>query len=633
MVESNPSPLDVVLRASDISKSFGRTQALKQARLELASGEIHGLLGANGAGKSTLSRVLAGYIQPDKGEIVYRGQQLRLRSTRAALDAGIALVSQETSLAPDLSVLENVFLPELGRRGRLSFPKLRQRAMDLLDRLGQKEILSLDKTVRQLSAAQRQLVEIMKALALNALLIVFDEPTTSLSPKEVERLFDIMAKLRESGAALVFVSHRLEEVFTITDRVTVMREGQSVATSLDTASLTQGELIRLMVGQELSTIYSTPRDPKTAAAARIVLDVEKISSAPAVRDVSFSVREGEILGIGGLVGAGRSETLEAIFGLRKRQGGIIRLDGKALTIREPRDAIAAGIGFVAEDRRIQSIVPDMTVKENLLLAHLGAHRGFGLGYRQREAKVKELLASLDLPPNRLIDSSLLNFSGGMQQKIIIARWLLLEPKVLILDEPTKGVDIRTRSSIYSILRSITAKGISVVVVSSDFDELLGIAERIVVISDGLSIADVPAKSLTEEKLTLLAAPRTSTAQNTEILRGLTRDHGGASFWALLGENDLICLSSVVQNNSVAPGFAAGEAVGISDTQIPKALRDRATSFVCEEDGSRATILVPVTSRRGHDFGWIGLSMPGGRDLPSVEQIRSRISSQIAFHNE
>ena len=621
----------VVLQAFGIDKAFGRTQALKQASFELGAGEIHGLLGANGAGKSTLSRVIAGYIQPDAGTIVYKGEPLRLRSTRTALDAGIALVAQETSLAPDLSVLDNIFLPELGRPGRLSFAKLARRAEELFARLGQTESLSLNARVRQLSAAQRQLVEIMKALALDASLIIFDEPTTSLSPKEVERLFDIMTKLRDEGVALVFVSHRLEEVFTITDRVTIMREGRSVAASQETASLTQTDLIRLMVGQELSTIYATAREAETLAAAPVVFEVEGVRSTPMVRNVSFSVRKGEILGLGGLVGAGRSETIESVFGLRTRQAGTIRLNGNPLTIRKPRDAITAGIGFVAEDRRTQNIVPDFTVKENLLLAHLGAHRGFGLGYRRREAKAHELLVNLGLPSDRRMDASLLNFSGGMQQKIIIARWLLLEPKVLLLDEPTKGVDIATRASIYAILRKIAAEGTAIVLVSSDFDELLGISDRVVVISDGLSIADLPASSLTEEKLTLLAAPRTSTAQNTDILRGLAKDYGGAAFWALLDHDSLICLNVVSEHRELSPGFADGEAIAIADTRIPAALTQRHSDFVREDQGDRATLLVPISSRRGHDFGWIGLSVPA-RAVPPAEAIRSRIDRQVASND-
>jgi ribose transport system ATP-binding protein/rhamnose transport system ATP-binding protein len=614
-----------VLVATGIDKTFDRTRALVGASLELRAGEVHGLLGANGAGKSTLSKVISGHVIRDAGEVTYKGRALNFRSTRDALDAGIAIVMQETTLAPDLTVLENIFLPELGRPGRLSYAALRRRANELLASLGHEHVLRLDDEVSRLSAAQRQIVEIAKALALDADLIIFDEPTASLSPSEVERLFDIMARLRASGRALVFVSHRLEEVFAITDRVTIMREGRTVVASRDTASLTQGELIRHMVGQELGAIYSTPAAP-AAERKPVVLSVEGLRAPPEVRNVSFAVRKGEILGLGGLVGAGRSEAAEAIFGLRPRAAGTITMDGRAIDPRKPHQAVKAGIGFVAEDRRVQNIVPDLSVKENLLLAHLGAHQGFGLAYQSREKKIGELLESLALPAHRLLDDNMLTFSGGMQQKIIIARWLLLDPKVLILDEPTKGVDIGTRSSIYGLLRDIAARGVAVVVISSDFEELLGISERIVVISDGMTIADLPSALLDVEKLTLLAAPRTSMRQNTELLRRLTAETGGAGFWALIDGDRMICLNAVAAGGAPGPGFAPGEAKAITDTAIPIALRRREAGFVTEADGSRSTLLVPMKSHRGHDLGWIGLSLPAGAAIPPAEPIRARIET-------
>jgi ribose transport system ATP-binding protein len=619
------APPDPVLIARGIDKTFDRTHALVQATLELRAGEVHGLLGANGAGKSTLSKVISGHVTRDSGEIIYKGRPLNHRSTREALDAGIAIVMQETSLAPDLSVVENIFLPELGRKGFLSYTALRRRAVELLGSLGQEHLLRLDDEVSRLSAAQRQLVEIAKALALDADLIIFDEPTASLSPSEVELLFDVTARLRDSGRALVFVSHRLEEVFAITDRVTIMREGRTVVASRDTASITQAELIRHMVGQELGAIYAVPGLTVPTSDKPVIFSVEGLSALPVVRDVSFQVRRGEILGLAGLVGAGRSETVEAIFGLRPRTGGTIRIEGREVSPRKPLQAVKAGIGFVAEDRRVQNIVPDLSVKENLLLAHLGAHRGFGLAYKTRDAKVRELLVSLSLPADRLLDDSMLTFSGGMQQKIIIARWLLLDPKVLILDEPTKGVDIGTRSSIYAILREIAERGVAVVVISSDFEELLGICESIVVISDGYSTADLASRLLDVEKLTLLAAPRTSMRRNSELLNRLTAEWGGAGFWALLDNERLICLNTAIADRAADPGFAPGEAKTIQSTTIPQALVRREADFVAEADGSRSTLLVPMRSHRGHDLGWIGLTLPASAEVPPVETIRREIN--------
>jgi len=622
----DPPPL---LLARGVTKTFDRTRALAGADFELREREIHGLLGANGAGKSTLSKVISGHHAFDAGEMTYRSHSLQLRNTRDALRVGIAIVMQETSLVPDLTILENIFLPQLGRPGRLDYRSLRKQGLDLLSSLGQADALPLDWEVRRLSSAQKQLVEIAKALGLKAKLVIFDEPTASLSPSEVDRLFDIMSRLRTSGCGLVFVSHRLEEVFSITDRVTVMREGRTVMNARATSSLSQADLIRTMVGAELGGIYTRTHPVRERHASPVVLDVRDLSATPAVRDVSFAVHAGEILGLGGLVGAGRSETVEAVFGLRARTGGTVTLAGKPLRADRPRAAIRAGMGFVAEDRRTQNIVPDLSVKENLLLAHLGARRGFGLGYRSRERQAEALLRGLGLPQERLMDASMLNFSGGMQQKIIIARWLLLDPKVLILDEPTKGVDIGTRAGIYVMLRDIASKGVAVVVVSSDFEELLGLSDRVVVISDGRSVADLPSALLDEEKLTLLAAPRTSMARNTALLQDLTRENGGAGFWALIEDEQLICLNAVVADPEADPGFRPGEARVLDDTRISRALRGREPVFVPEPDGGRSTLMVPLRTPRGHDLGWVGFSLSGREKPPPAEAIKFRIDTLAA----
>lgn len=615
---------EALLVAQGVTKSFGGTLALCDAQLTLRGGQIHALLGANGAGKSTLSKILGGHHRASSGQVLLRGEAVDFRSTREAMDAGVSIVMQETSLAPDLSVLENVFLPELGRPGRLSLSRLRQRGEHILDELGVAASLSLDVEVARLSAAQRQLVEIAKALAGDAGLIIFDEPTTSLSPGEVEHLFDIMGALRDSGRALGFVSHRLEEVFAICDRVTVLREGATVGDDIDVAALDQNALIRLMVGRDLGEIYGADERREVDTAAAPAFSVRGLRALPEVRDVSFQVRPGEILGLGGLVGAGRSEAVEAIFGLRARQRGEMTLDGRRVAFRKPVEAMRAGVGLVPEDRRTQNIVPDLSVRENLLLAHTGARRRPGLGYRARRARIAELFDALDLPIARVDDPSMLDFSGGQQQKIIIARWLLLEPRLLILDEPTKGVDIGTRQAIYRILRDIGATGVAIVVVSSDFEELLGVADRVVVVSDGVSIADLPSDALDEEKLTLLAAPRTSMARTTALLERLAEEHGGAAFWVLPDQTGLVCLNAVVANPAAAPGFAAGEAAQFTDTRVPSAFAagdpDAAPAFVGEPDGTLATVVVPVTNRRGHDMGRIGVIVPGNGDAARAARI-------------
>ncbi len=617
----------IILEARDITKAFGGAKALTGASLTLRAGQTHALLGANGAGKSTLSRVISGHLRKDSGVINYEGRVLDLKSPREGLDAGIAVVMQETSLAPDLSVAENIFLPEFRRPGRLSFASMRRRAEEILGDLGQDWAVSLDSEVRGLSVAQRQLVEIAKALALKSNLIVFDEPTASLSPSEVERLFDVIGRLEASGCAVVFVSHRLEEVFAISDEITVLREGRTVAASLPTSSLNQTELVRLMVGRDLGTIYAASAAP-TSARRDPILSVRNLRAPPLVRDVSFDLHPGEVLGLGGLVGAGRSETAEALFGLRPHAGGRVFLEGKPFAPRSPTQAIRAGLGFVAEDRRRQSIVPDLSVRENLLLGHLAASRGFGLGYGALDRKVHELLGRLELPQDRLADDNLLNFSGGMQQKFIIARWLLLAPKILILDEPTKGVDIGTRASIYAILRDIAIRGTAILMISSEFEELLGIADRVIVLSDGMSIADMSSAFLDEEKLTLLAAPRSSMARNQRVLQELATEHEGAAFWAILDKERVFCLNSAAAGSTTDLNFHAGSTARFEETPIGAALRARSEDFVVDPESGLTSLLVDVKSHRGHDLGSVGLVLNRAGQIPSAPALRASIAERF-----
>ncbi len=623
MAPSSPSSRAApILSARSVIKTFGSTRALSDARIDLRPGEVCGLLGANGAGKSTLSRIISGQVEKTAGEITFDGKPYTARSARDALQSGIALVAQETSLAPDMSVLENIFLPDLARPGRLSYRTMREKADGILAQLGHEHALPLEAPVRDLSAAQRQLVEIAKALALDARLVIFDEPTASLSTTEVERLFAIMTRLRNDGRALVFVSHRLEEVFAITDRVTILREGVCVVDDVETSALTQGDIIRHMVGKDLGRIYKSRLPTTSTASQDIVFEVRHLKAAPWVRDMSFFARRGEIVGLGGLVGAGRSEAVEAIFGLRPFQSGEILVKGQPRTLRRPVDAVAAGLALVAEDRRAQSIIPDMTVRENLMLAQMGQHRGFGRGFSRRTERVAQLMARLGLPADRL-DNSLLSFSGGMQQKVIIARWLLTEPDVLILDEPTKGVDIGTRASIYEIMQEIADTGTAVIVISSDFEELLGICERVVVVSDGLTIADLPASVLSPEKLTLLAAPRMSMARNTALLRRLSTAYSGHAFWALIDGAEVICLAAETIPESPQTGLAPGQAVRAENTAIPRALLTRGAKFVSDDSGT-STLLIQMTDRRGHDLGWIGLTLVTGALLPPVAEIADQI---------
>jgi ribose transport system ATP-binding protein/rhamnose transport system ATP-binding protein len=354
----------------------------------------------------------------------------------------------------------------------------------------------------------------------------------------------------------------------------------------------------------------------------VVLQVRNLRSPPRVNDVSFAVRRGEIVGLAGLIGAGRSETLETIFGLRRASGGIIALNGRPFSPRNPREAIRAGIGFVPGDRRGQGIVPDFSVRENLMLAHLGEHVGPGLGYQVRSESVRRLLELLELPQRRLLDANMLNFSGGMQQKVILARWLLLTPRLLLLDEPTRGVDIGTRSSIYALLRHVAADGVACVVVSSDFEEVLGIADRVVVLSDGVSVTDIPSHLVDIERLTMFAAPRSSAERTHTVLDTLAAEFGGAAYWIDVDGPRMFCFDRVDGPLAPDPGFAGGGFPEIAETRIPRALAAMGDGLIAEYDGSLHSLLVPVHGRRGHRLGLVGLTLarvPPGFDARAVRQ--------------
>ncbi len=626
-----------LLVLTDIWKRFGATTALAGARFTLGAGEVHALVGANGAGKSTLSRIVSGQLQPDAGSILLEGKAMRFAGAREAIRAGIAMVTQETSLAPDLSVLENIMLPRLGMPGRLDWRAMRREARALIGRLGAEAGIATGARVQDLAIGQRQIVEILKALALDSRIIIFDEPTAPLSPHETERLFDIIRNLAATGHGLVFVSHRLEEIFALSDRVTVLREGRVAADAVPTRELTQGELIRLMVGRELSDIYARAglREGASngAPVGTPVLRVSHLSAPPRVRDVSFTVHAGEILGLAGLVGAGRSETLETIFGLRPVRGGTIELDGKPFTPASPREAIRKGIGLIPEDRRGQGTVPDFSVRENLLLAHLGAHRGPGLAYRIRDTAVRRLLALLGLPEQRLLDANLLTFSGGMQQKVILARWLVLSPRLLLLDEPTRGVDIATRSSIYALLRRIAAEGVACVVVSSDFEEVIGLAERIVVLSDGADVTSIPSALVDIEKLGMFAAPRSSAERTHTVLEGLVARHGGIAFWISVEHGRVFCFDSVGSDAEADPGFAGGGFPEIAATRIREALVRKAAGFVTEPANGLMTLLVPIRGRRGHDLGMVGLTLARAARAPDGAALARAIAADLEMETE
>ena len=597
-------------------KRSGARRRSRAWRFSFARAKFHALVGANGAGKSTFSRIVSGHLTADRGDIRLFGAATRFASAREAIRAGVAMVMQETSLAPDLSVLENIYLPEFGAPGSVSWSKLAARAAALLEQFGLTGRLPLRAPLRDLSASQRQMVEILKAIAIDAKVIIFDEPTASFSPNEVDRLFDVMRLLTQRGKALVFVSHRLEEIFEITDRITIFREGRVVANAASTTEMRSTELVRLMVGREIADIYAHGVAGRGALSASApVLEVEHLAAPPRVKDISFRVAAGEILGLAGLVGAGRSECVEALFGLRRIGSGAVRLDGAPFRPRAPTEAVRRRRLHPGRPTAARARAGFLRT-ENLLLAHLGRGRGMGLGYDEHREGILQLLGDLGLSP-RILDDGVLTLSGGMQQKIVLARWILMSPKLMILDEPTRGVDIATRSAIYAMIRRLAERGMGVLLVSSDFEEVIGVSDRIVVVSDGADVTSIPSGLVDVEKLAMFAAPRSSAEATRVVLEDLVRRFGGVAYWILVEGERLYCFDSVAAPEAPEIGFSRGAFPEIDNTRIPEALRLRSARFHTNAAG--ATLLVPLRGQRGHDLGYVGLtlSVNGATSDPSA----------------
>ena len=489
------------------AKAFGAVRALADGSVELRAGTVHALLGENGAGKSTLVKILAGVHQPDGGTLSVRGREVTLSGPAAARAAGIAVIYQEPTLFPDLSVAENMFIgrqPVRGARGpadgarrgpggrRIDRRAMLAEAAAVFARLG----VPLDpaRPARGLSIADQQVVEIGKALSLDARVIVMDEPTAALSAAEVDRLFAVTATLRDQGAAVLFISHRLEEVFAICTRVTVMRDGSHVLTS-DLAGMTADDLVRAMVGRELA---ARPPRPAGAAPGEPVLTVSRLTREGVFADVSLTVRSGEIVALAGLVGAGRSEVARAVFGIDRYDAGTVTVRGRPLRKASPTRAMAAGIGFVPEDRRQQGLVMDMSVQRNVALASLGALRRGGLIRAGAErAMASDWAARLKIKYGRLTDPVAM-LSGGNQQKVVLAKWLGRQPGLLIVDEPTRGIDVGTKAEVHHLLTELAADGVGVLMISSELPEVLGVSDRILVMREGTLVAEFSHADATEE---------------------------------------------------------------------------------------------------------------------------------------
>jgi rhamnose transport system ATP-binding protein len=485
---------------SDVRKSFGAVRALRGVSFGVAEGEAHGLMGENGAGKSTLLKILAGIVQPDAGDVHWRGERLHLGSPRDALERGIGMVYQEMLCFENLTVAGNIFAGrEIVRHGRLRHQEMRERTRALLDELHLP--ISPDAPAASLSAAYRQLLQVARALAFDCQILVLDEPTTSLTDAETDHLFGVLAKLKARGTTLLYVSHRLPEVFRLCDRLTVLRDGSYVNT-FERQAVTPDDVVRAMVGRDLP--------PRAAVTAHVrdqdrppALSVDGLGRRPCFRNVSLRVHAGEIVGLFGLVGSGRSELLETIFGLYRREAGTIKIDGQAIDPASPADAARAGIALVPEERQRQGLLFNLTIRHNLVLPDRTVKRELLIRTTSERREAQALVdawrikaAGVEVPPDSL--------SGGNQQKVVVAKWLATAPRELLLDEPTKGVDVGAKFEIHEIIRREAARGAACLVASSDLPEVLALADRIVVMREGDIKGQIGGAEATEESVMQLA---------------------------------------------------------------------------------------------------------------------------------
>ena len=473
---TDPAP---VISLEHAEKHFGAVHALVDGDIELFGGEVHGLVGENGAGKSTLVKILAGVHRPDSGRLLLDGEEAIFDNAKQSQAAGIAIIFQEPTLFPDLTVAENIFVgvQPLKRFRRIDGRRMRREVTMLFDQLGVR--LDPDRLARGLSIADQQLVEIAKALTTNARVIVMDEPTAALATNEVQRLFRIVHTLRARGNAVLFVSHRLEEIFEMCQRVTVMRDGRRVWTRpID--ELTVPSVIRAMVGRDMDALF--PKLP--AEPGGVVLKLDRLTREGDFTDVSFVVRSGEIVALAGLVGAGRTEVARAIFGIDRWDAGSVEIDGRRLPPGSPSAAMSAGIGLVPEDRRQQGLVMDFSIERNIALASLDTVQRGGLIFRGAERSfARDWALRLQLKYARL-SNPVWTLSGGNQQKTVLAKWLGRKPRLLIVDEPTRGIDVGTKAEVHRLLSELAAQGVAVLMISSELPEVLGMADRIVVLFEG-----------------------------------------------------------------------------------------------------------------------------------------------------
>jgi ribose transport system ATP-binding protein len=477
--KAGPSNDRPILEVRGISKSFPGVRALKNVDLRIWPGEVHALMGENGAGKSTLMKILAGAYRPDSGAILLDGNPIQFRTPHEARLAGIGIIYQELTVAPNLTVSGNVFLgSELSRLGFVkNTAEMDRKTQRVLDRLGAR--FRPNQRAARLAVAEQQQVEIARALFYKSRVLVMDEPTAALSDRETDRLFEVVRHLRSEGLAIIYISHRMAEVYELADRLSVLRDGEYVG-ELKRVEFSAAKVIEMMVGRRLEDFYEHTK----RAAGRVVLEVKNVSDGDRVKNASFQLRQGEVLGLAGLVGAGRTELARLIFGADKRKSGEIYLNGEKLQINQPKDAIRAGIGYVPEDRKLQGVFLQMSSGENITMNILGRCSAWGvLNFKKLNDR-----ANAEVRAMRVRTASLKSraggLSGGNQQKLLLARWLEINPKVLLLDEPTRGVDVGAKAEIYALIQELVDKGTAILFISSELPEIVGVCDRVLVMREG-----------------------------------------------------------------------------------------------------------------------------------------------------
>ena len=485
---------DQILRVDNLSKSFFGIKALDNVHFDLKKGEVHALMGENGAGKSTFMKILIGLLKADSGTISFNSEQIENMDVHSIIKKGISMIHQEILMVPELTVAQNIFLGrEIKRSYLLDEQAINQQAESLLQAMGLN--IKVRTKTKHLSIAELQLIEIAKAVSNNARVIIMDEPSSALSENEVEILFKIIEDLKSKGVAIIYISHKMEEIYQIADRITVLRDGKFIATK-PAAELDKSSLISLMVGREIEELFSA----NSIAQPEVVLKVKNLHKKGKFSDINFEVHAGEVLGIAGLMGAGRTEIARAIFGLDSFDSGEIILKGKKLKIRTPKDAIREGIGYVSEDRKSLGFIPELSVKQNISLSCILNYSKAGFIDEKKEEKASSKIAQqLNIKASGL-RQKVMNLSGGNQQKVVIAKVLMASPFLIILDEPTRGIDIGSKHEIYQLIRQLTDSGIAVIMISSELPEILGMSNRILILSKGKQKTILTQEEASQEKI-------------------------------------------------------------------------------------------------------------------------------------